>query len=74
MTGRPQHWDAKLTDRDRPPRMAGRYITRDEATASAIVLGLALGLAVVVVLAVLAHDYHWPPTSSAPTETVAPGP
>ena len=41
-------------ERDRPVRWATRYITRDEATAAALVIGAALGIAGAVVLALIA--------------------
>lgn len=44
------------TGRDRPIPMAGRFITRDEATAAALVIGAAFGIAVVVVLALFASS------------------
>lgn len=67
------HWDAKI-DRDRPVRMATRYITRDEANAAALVIGAALGIAVAVILAVIAHDLGrlggpLPATNIVTTET-----
>jgi hypothetical protein len=53
---RQQSWDAKLGPSGRPPpRAARQYITRDEATGAAVIIGAALGLAVAAVMLVWVH-------------------
>lgn len=64
--------DAKV-GRDRPVKMAARYITRDEATAAALVIGAAFGIAGVVVLALIASSTNrteQPPPVVATTQEV----
>ncbi len=51
---------------DRPIRMAGSFITRDEANAAAIVIGASFGIAAVVVLALVAASTKPQPSDPRP--------